>query len=70
MYEMTADEINATSGAISSEGGVGIGLGLVGLGIAIVSGPVGLFGFGVATLSSYAGGLFLGHYGKSLIDNG
>jgi hypothetical protein len=62
MRELSLNEVEATGGGISAEGGVGIGLGLIGLGLGIAAAPVGVVGALAAVACSYWGGVVTGTY--------
>lgn len=59
MQVMSADEISAVSGGVNWDQ-VGVGLGSIGLGLAIVANPIGAFGATAAAGFAYFGGVAIG----------
>lgn len=59
MQELSPEEVSAVSGGEGWEQ-VGVGLGAIGLGLTIASGPVGAFGAAAAAGLSYFGGVAIG----------
>lgn len=67
IMQLTPDEIDLVSGGAMTDVEVlSVGTGMVALGVGIVAGPVGAFGFGVATGLSFVGGLLVGRSGYRL----